>query len=59
MTFDWQDAIALLAAAAAGSYLIWRGWLTVKRKRAGCGGCSTCPSSEGTKTIVTIDLRKP
>jgi hypothetical protein len=58
MTFDWQDAIALPAAAAAGAYLLWRGWLALKRKRAGCGGCNSCPATEGTKKIVTIDLRK-
>jgi hypothetical protein len=58
MTFDWQDAFALLAATAAGGYLLWRGWLVLRRKRAGCGSCGSCPSSEGTKTIVTIDLRK-
>lgn len=58
MTFGWQDVIALVAAAAASSYLLRRAWLTLARKRAGCGGCNTCPSSGGAKTIVTIDLRK-
>jgi hypothetical protein len=63
MTFDWQDAIALVAAAAAASYLARRGWLAIKRKRAACGGCGSCPASAGTKTagtktILTIDLKR-
>jgi hypothetical protein len=59
MTLDWQDAIALLAATTAGVYLFWRGWLALKRRRASCGGCGTCPASKDAKAIVTIDLRKP
>jgi hypothetical protein len=59
MTFDWQDAITLAAVAAAAGHLFWRGWLVLKRKRAACGGCGSCPASADKKTIVTIDLRKP
>ena len=57
MSFDWQDATALFAVAAAAVYLTNRGWQTLWRKRAGCGGCGTCPStSEAQKTVVTITL---
>jgi hypothetical protein len=58
MTFDWQDAITLPAVVVAASYLFWRGWLALKRKRASCGGCASCPASQGEKTIVSIELRK-
>ncbi|HJS08738.1 MAG TPA: hypothetical protein VJ809_13805 [Pirellulales bacterium] len=57
MTIDWQDAMALVAAATAGGYLLWRVWLALRRKRAACGGCSNCTAAADTKTIVTIDLR--
>jgi hypothetical protein len=56
MFSNWQDIAALLVVAAAGAYLMWRGWLVLKRRRAGCGACSTCPSGESNgKPLVTIE----
>lgn len=57
MSFDWQDAMALIAVAVAGGYLARRSWLAISRKRAGCGGCGSCASSSGgPKNLVTIEL---
>ncbi|MEX2139587.1 MAG: hypothetical protein WD894_10020 [Pirellulales bacterium] len=57
MSIDWQDATALMAVAVAGGYLARRAWLTLWRKRAGCGACGSCPSSsEAQPTIVVINL---
>ncbi len=57
MTFDWQNATALLAAFTAGGYLIRRGWLALRHKRAGCGGCGNCASAAAAKTFVVIQLQ--
>jgi hypothetical protein len=58
MTFDWQNATALLAVAMAAAYLARRAWLAVRRRRAGCGGCQSCPAAASTQTIVTIELKR-
>ena len=58
MSFDWQDATALVAVIAAFGYLARRAWFALARKRSGCGACGTCPSSTSTeKTVGVIDLR--
>jgi hypothetical protein len=55
---NWQDIAAISIVAVACAYLLWRGWLVLKRRRAGCGACSTCPSSESSeKQFVTLDSR--
>jgi hypothetical protein len=60
MLSNWQDIAAISSVAAACAYLFWRGWLVLKRRRAGCGACPTCPSSEpSSKPLVTIDLAPP
>jgi hypothetical protein len=57
MFATWQDFAALVIVVAACAYLLWRGWLVVKRRRAGCGACSTCPSSEANgKPLVKLEL---
>ena len=58
MSFDWQDATALIAVIAASGYLARRVWFALVRKRSGCGACGTCPAATSAeKTVVVIDLR--
>jgi hypothetical protein len=46
MNVDWQNAIVLLAIAAAGGYLARRAWQSmVRRKAASCGGCGSCTAN--------------
>jgi hypothetical protein len=60
MTGDWQNVVALTAAAIAASYLFWRGYASFKRKRASCGACASCPSDapSGGKVLVNLDLSR-
>jgi hypothetical protein len=55
MNFDWQNATALVAVIAAAGYLARRAWFALARKR-GCGGCGSCPSAGGDKTLVVLEL---
>jgi len=49
-----QNAFALLIVAAAASYLAWRTWGLVKRrKQSACGGCGSCASGGNTETTQT------
>lgn len=55
-----QNAFALTIVAAAASYLAWRTWSFVKRrKQSTCGGCGSCASGSNTQTkvlpLVTIE----
>ncbi len=59
MVSNWQDITALFVVVIAAAYLVWRGWLVLRRRRAGCGACSTCPSDESSgKPLVTIELSR-
>jgi hypothetical protein len=59
MIADWQDFVALGVAAISASYLAWRGWLVVRRKRAGCGGCNDCPSQSHGNEKALVLLEPP
>jgi hypothetical protein len=58
MTLDWQDLIALIVAAIACGYLALRGYATLTRRKANCGGCANCPSAAAadSKTVVSIEM---
>ena len=57
MIVTWQDFIALGLVALCVGYLAWRGWLVVRRKQSGCGGCGNCPSQsrDNGKALVTLE----
>jgi hypothetical protein len=60
MNLDWQNVVALCAAASAATYLVWRGYQTVRRKSASCGGCGSCSATgtSGPNRLVTIELAR-
>jgi hypothetical protein len=45
MSFDWQNVVAICAAASAAIYLAWRGYRAIWRKRMSCGGCGSCSAN--------------
>jgi FeoB-associated Cys-rich membrane protein len=55
MNADWQNAIVLMATAAAAGYLIRAAWQTFARKKAGaCGGCAKCPAQATEPHVIGI-----
>jgi hypothetical protein len=55
MDFDWQNVTVGLIVAAALAYLARSGWQAVRRRRAGCGACSTCPAAKADEpAVVTL-----
>ena len=56
MFSGWQD-IAAISIVAAARLSLQRGWFVLRRRRAGCGACPTCPSSEGDgKPLARLSL---
>ena len=44
MSPAWQQIVVMLAVAAAGGYLAYASWRTLRRRKAGCGTCARCPA---------------
>ncbi len=53
---DVQQWITLLVVAVAASYLVRRGWVTVRGKADGCGECPGCATSvdSSRQPLVTL-----
>jgi hypothetical protein len=51
-----QDFIAILIAVVAVTFLAYRGWLTVMKRKGGCGACSNCPTSSETQPAALVQL---
>jgi hypothetical protein len=56
-----QDLIAISIGLMAAAFLVYRGWQTVMKRKAGCGACSNCPASSTTthSELVTISPIMP
>lgn len=61
MNTDWQQIVVVVAVAAAAMYLGRRAWVMIARKRgAGCGSCSNCPTEttpEGNQMVGIESLK--
>ena len=60
MNETWQSAIVLIVVVLAAAYLALRSVrIFLRKKAAGCGGCSSCPSGSakrGTPQLMSIEL---
>jgi hypothetical protein len=56
MQATWDNVVAWLLVAAAGSYLVWRMIQVVRRRnatQAGCAsGCAHCPATEDSRPLT-------
>ena len=57
MSTYWDDAAALVLVAWAGSYLVYRGIQTMRRRTSsgGCGsGCVHCPVKQAAAEVPPV-----